>query len=661
MGPFKTLLTLSLGSSLAFGGAAAGQDLTQISLEDLMNIRVTSVSKKEQKLSKTGAAVYVITQDDIRHSGMTNIPDLLRMVPGVNVLRITSNAWAISIRGFNSRYSSKVLVLIDGRSVYTPSFSGVFWDHHLLPLEDIERIEVTRGPGGTVWGANAMNGVINIITKRAQDTQGGLITAATGNVESARGTVRYGGRIGGKGYYRVFGQYYNVEKSVLGDGTPAADGWHAQQAGFRSDWDVSDQDTFTAQGEMLQRRAGQTLTTVITNQFYQTRTFNDALKANTGNILGRWTHRFANGSESALQVYYSRFARFDQANTDEDMVDADFQYRFRLGSRHDLVAGGGYRFNSMFYTGKYNFFYLPNYLNANLFNTFLQDEIRLSRSLSLTLGSKFEHNAFTGFEMEPSAQLVWSPNDRKAAWITIGRAIRQPSWFDRNSVLDVAAFPLETGVLGVMHWVGNPNSKTERLIHLEGGYRTQVGSKVSLDAAVFLSRYQRLQTLQMTDPYFTMDPAPPHLVLPGTWANDGSGQKYGVELSGNWNVTRQWRISPSLTVLRSSLKIESYGVAEVLTDSDTPGHQFNIRSTLDLPHNLEWDAAAYHTGALGGGLVPGYTRVDTRLGWKVGEYTEFSIAGQNLLTPRRLEIVNPYQDQGSQTQRSLVGKITWRF
>src|SRR5579871_5731438 len=287
-------------------GAIAQQlpnDLTQASLEDLLNASVTSVSKKDQAWFKAGAAVFVITQDDIRRSGAVNVPDLLRMVPGVTVARIDANAWAISIRGFNMRYSDKVLVLVDGRSVYTPSFSGVYWDQLKVPLEDIERIEVIRGPGGTVWGANAMNGVINIITKTAKATQGGLLTASTGNEENAQGLIQYGGRIGTDSAYRVYGQYSNTGTSVAADGGEAADSWHSLRGGFRWDGDLTPSDSVTVQGDVLRNREGQTLTTVLSNQLPAIATFNDRISVDSGNILARWNHTFANGSDTSLQVY----------------------------------------------------------------------------------------------------------------------------------------------------------------------------------------------------------------------------------------------------------------------------------------------------------------------------------------------------------------------
>src|SRR5579871_2985772 len=368
-------LTLTLALSSLIPITARGQsnprDLTGVSLEDLMNVQVTSVSKKEQKLSKTGTAIYVITQEDIRRSGMTNIPDLLRMVPGMDVARLDANAWAISIRGFNFRYSTKVLVLIDGRTVYTPQFSGVYWDQQDVPLEDIERIEVIRGPGGTVWGANAVNGVINIITKRSEDTQGGLITSGTGSKDSAQGLVQYGGRAGGSGSYRVFGRYFKEESSTeaAGGGSPF-DGWHGAHAGFRSDWNLSNRDQLTVQGDLFGTSEGQTSTNVIANNLLGVQTSNNPIAVGSGNILGRWNHTFSNGSETSLQVYYDHVRRLDQGLADQDTGDADLNYHFHIGSRNDIVTGAGYRLTSQTYMGGYGIVFGSGYRNDNLFNTF---------------------------------------------------------------------------------------------------------------------------------------------------------------------------------------------------------------------------------------------------------------------------------------------------
>jgi iron complex outermembrane receptor protein len=639
-------------------------DLTQASLEDLMNVRVTSVSKREQKLSSAGAAAYVITQEDIRRSGMTNIPDLLRMVPGVDVAKIDANTWAISIRGFNYRYSTKVLVIIDGRTVYTPGFSGVFWDQQDVPLEDIDRIEVIRGPGGTVWGANAVNGVINIITRKAADTQGGLASIGTGSEENARSLVQYGGKLGQKGSYRAFGKYFNVASGELANRADAADGWHGVHGGFRSDWDLSPQDTLTVQGDLFGTSEGQNITTLFSNQLPGFHTLNDKVAVGSGNLLGRWGHSFSNGSETTLQVYYDRVRRVDQASLDTlNTGDADFQYHFQIGSRHDVLAGAGYRLTDHSYTPGYEITFGTGYRRDNLYSTFIQDQVQLTGSLALTVGSKFEHNNYTGFEFEPSAQLVWTPTSRQTVWASAARAIRQPSWFDAESNLNAATFPLQGGGFGLFQLVGNPNTKAESLLDFEAGYRVQASKRLSLDASVFHSRYGRLQTLEPGAAYFTADPLPPHLVTPSYWDNLAHAHDYGVEFSANWNVTSRWRLSPGFSFLQMKILMDpaSHDTSTAASVGDSPKHQAQLRSTLNLPHNLEWDTSAYYVGALGIGPVGSYTRLDTRLGWRMKEHVEFSVAGQNLLTPLHFEFFDALQINPTQVERSVVGGVAWRF
>jgi iron complex outermembrane receptor protein len=634
-----------------------------MSLEDLMNVQVTSVSKKEQTLSRTGAAAYVITQEDIRRSGMTNLPDLLRLAPGVNVARVTANTWAVSIRGFNDRYSNKVLVLIDGRSVYTPGFSGVFWDQQSVPLEDIDRIEIIRGPGGTVWGANAVNGVINIITKRARDTQGGLVSLGTGSRDSARGLIRYGGKAGSKGFYRVFGQYFNVEKSVTAGGGPAADGWHGSQGGFRAEWDLSARDSLNVQGDLFETGEGQTLTTVLPHESFRTATFNDRVKVRSGNLLGRWTHTFAGGSETSVQAYYSRVRRLDQGRSDDSTADVDLQHRFAPSPRHDFVVGAAYRYSRLAFRATSSFGFYPSPLTASLYSTFVQDEMKLTPTLSLTMGSKFEHNAFTGFEFEPGAQLVWAPDTRRTLWFSAARAIRQPSWLESNSRIDAATFPLEGGGFGLFQILGKPGRRAERLMHFEAGYRTQIHKRLSLDGTVFRSYYHRLETLETETPFFTLDPPPPHLVLPAIWDNRARARNHGVEVFATWSVTGKWRISPGYSFLHMRIRRDPGSNDDAVESSvgHSPRRQAQLRSSLNLARHWEWDVAAYYVGQLRNGPVPGYVRLDTRLGRRLGEFLEVSIAGQNLLAPRRLEFVNAYQLHPTQAQRSILGRVTWRF
>jgi iron complex outermembrane receptor protein len=641
----------------------ATQALADASLEDLMNVEVTSVSRKEQKLPKTGAAVYVITQDEIRRSGAVNIPEVLRLAPGVDVARIDANTWAISIRGFNYRYANKVLVLIDGRTVYTPGFSGVYWDQQSVPLEDIDRIEVIRGPGGTVWGANAVNGVINIITKSAKVTQGGLVRMGAGSEQRAQGLIQYGGAAGTEGRYRLFAQYSDVAGTSETRGAAPVDQWHSVQTGFRSDWDLSSNDALTVQGDWLGTSEGQTISTLFTNHLPDLVTLADTVKVASGNVVGRWEHTFSNGSQTSLQMYYDRFRRIDQAVNVEDTADVDFQYHFQAGSRNDVVTGMGYRLTNQSYLDGYEAAFGSGHRLDQLTNAFLQDQLRLSSSVSLTMGSKVEHNSYTGFEFEPSAQLVWNINDRRAVWFSAARAIKQPSWLDAAIRLDVATVPLGQEGFGVVELLGKNNLVAERSLDYEAGYRELLTKRLSVDLAVFTSYYQHLQTEEPGAPYFAVDPSPPHLVLPTILDDLAHGKTYGSEIYFNWDVTSRWRISPGYSFAQTKITGDpsSLDTAPDRSVGDSPKHQGQVRSRLNMPHNFEWDASAAFVGALSVGPVPSYTRVDTRIGRRIGEYVEISVTGQNLLTPRHFEFLDGLQVHPIPVARSIFAKITWSF
>ncbi len=643
--------------------ADRSEDLTNLSLDDLMNLQVTSVSKKEQTLSKAGAAVYVISQEDIRRSGMMNIPDLLRMVPGVNVARLDANSWAISIRGFNDRYSNKVLVLIDGRSVYSGVFSGVYWDQQNVPLEDIDRIEVIRGPGGTVWGANAVNGVINIITKNSKDTQGGLLTAETGSEENLEGLVQYGSKIGTKGTYRAFGNYFNIEPSNFAGGAEAADGWHGTHGGFRSDWVFSAADTLSVQGDLIQTAEGQTITSVVANQLPLVRTYNDRIRFGGGDLQAQYSHTLSDGSELTLQTSFDRARRDDLGANVETETNTDLQYHFKLGGRQDVVAGVGYLLTDETFTGLIDGYFSPDRFHDSLFSAFLQDEIELTRNLSLTFGTKLEHNAFTGFEYEPTAQLVWTPVKRQSVWVSVARAIRQPSPLDENIHVAASIIPFDAGGFGVVQLAGNPDLKAENVLDYELGYRNQLNRRISFDVSTFFSNYTDLRTTEPGAPLVVMSPAPAHLVVPEMWGNLARAHNYGAELSGSWDVTTRWRLSAGLSFLSMNISPDasSRDTTVALTGGYSPKHQAQLRSSVKLSRRLEWDTSAYFVGALSNGPVPAYTRVDTRLGWSMGESVYFSISGQNLLTPRHLEFLNGTLVQPTVVERSIVGKVTWRF
>jgi iron complex outermembrane receptor protein len=491
-----------------------------------------------------------------------------------------------------------------------------------------------------------------------------LITAGTGSEESASGLVQYGGQAGKKGSYRVFGRYFKVEDSTAAGGGDAADGWHGSHAGMRSDWTLSSRDTLTVQADLFGASEGQTITTLFSNQLPGDRTLNDRVTNGTGNILGRWEHQFSNGSEITVQGYFDRARRVEEGSLFVlHTGDVDFQYHFQAGSRHDIVAGAGYRLTDQTYINGYEVASGTGLRRDSLVNTFIQDEVKLTPSVSLILGSKVEHNAYTGIEFEPSAQLVWTPSARQTLWASASRAIRQPSWFDAEAQLDLATVPLGGGGFAVLSMSGSPAVEAERLLDFEAGYRVQATKRLSLDVTAFRSRYTKLPSLEPDPPYFTAVPAPPHLVLPNHRHNLAYANNYGAEIFANWNVTRWWQISPGFSFLQMKI-----GVVPPSRDTSTqalvgysPKQQAQVRSTLDLPHRLEWDTSAYLVGALRKGPVPSYTRLDTRLGWRAGESVEFSVAGQNLLTPRHVEFGDGIQVHLTQVERSIVGKVTWRF
>ena len=414
-------------------------ELVQLSLEDLMTLEVTSASRKAQSLADTAAAVFVITSEDLRRSGVTNIPDALRMVPGVTVARIDSSKWAVTVRGFNGRFARKLLVLIDGRSAYSPLFSGVFWDAQDTLLEDVERIEVIRGPGATIWGANAVNGVINIITKKAADTTGGLAVAGAGSFERGFGAVRYGTDIGDWGAVRAYGKYFNRNELKAEDGRPADDSWDMGRGGFRMDGKRG-LNSFTLQGDYYGGTERETITfpdLAAPPSFSTVRTAHTTVGG--GNLLSRWTRSLADDSELSLQFYYDRNKRnIPQLFGDTtDTIDLDLLHRFQWGSRHETVWGGGFRFIDERITGSDTLSFNPAERNERLYSAFLQDDITVVQDrLHLIIGSKFEHNVYTGFELQPSGRLIWTPNEQISLWSAVSRAVHTPSRGESDNLLN---------------------------------------------------------------------------------------------------------------------------------------------------------------------------------------------------------------------------------
>ncbi|MEO8657034.1 MAG: TonB-dependent receptor [Bryobacteraceae bacterium] len=638
-------------------------DLSRMEVEDLMAITVTSVSKREQKLSRTAAAVFVINQDDIRRSGATNIPDLLRMAPGVDVQQIDANAWAISVRGFNARYSNKVLVLVDGRTVYTPSFSGVYWEQIGAPLENIDRIEVVRGPGASVWGANAVNGVISIFTKSAKSTKGGLATAAAGSQLKVSGLLQYGGSAGKNIDYRIYGRYFDIGNSAMPDNSRAADHWRRSTAGFRSDWDPTTRDSVTVQGVLFANQASQTLRSNFLPTPYD-RIYNQNPDAAGGNLLARWSHTLEGGSQTSFQAYYDTYRRADLGVPEVlKTFDLDFQHHIAAGSRHDIVWGLGYRVSSSGLSPGYAISFSPPSRTDSLYGGFLQDEIRVTDSFWLTLGCKLERNAYTGVQPEPNVRVAWSPPDSKyAVWAATSRAVRQPARADTALQTDLQTIPIGPDTVQVLRFYGNPLIKGEELRDFELGYRSEITKSLSLDIATFFSVYRNLQTNEPQS-LVVIPGSPLRYEVPLLNENMASGTTYGGEVSLNGRVNSRWRIRPGYSYLHATLHQDpaSQGLPSATIATGFPQNLLTIRSSVNLSARTEFDQSLYYTARLPGGSIPGHARLDLKLGRRLGDSAEISLVGQNLLRPRTLEFGDSQNVIGTQVVRSVYGQILWRF
>lgn len=657
---------LAACAPLPMTAQAPPQDLGAASFEDLMNMEVTSVSKKEEKLSKTPAAVYVISKEDIRRSGATNIPDLLRMVPGVEVAQVDANQWAVSIRGFNAVYSNKVLVLIDGRSIFVDSFSGVYWDQMQTPLEDIERIEVIRGPGGTIWGANAVNGVINIITKNAADTKGALVRAESGTRENAGGLAQYGGDAGSNGAWRAYAGYSNNLNSRFPGGARAFDAWHAGQAGFRSDWALSSTDTFSVQGEFLTSAGGGT-SSVVDQTSLERLQVNQPVENTSGDVLASWTHTLANGSELSFRFYDTAMHRDNVGlRIGNNTADLELEHHITVGSRHDIVWGLDLRLLNDSVTPEASYaLRLSNPVRADLLYTaFMQDEIRVTPSVSFTVGSKVEHNDFTGFQFEPGAQLLWKASDRHTFWASAAHAIREPDHTDDAVEYNEGLTTIPGVGQALVTLSGNTHLEAERLNDYEIGYRGQVRQGLSFDITGFASFYGRLTTFDLGTPYLGNAAGMPILILLTTYGNGGRAQSYGIEFFAHWNVNHRLELSPGFSTIHITTQ-DAPGIQDFYVPGipgTSPHYQPQVRSLVNIRRNLEWDSSVKYVSTLTWLSVPGYLRIDSRLGWKFGERGEISLVGQNLSSGRHIEFVDFAQNfLSTEVARSVSAKITWRF
>lgn len=645
------------------------QDLSQISLEDLMDIKVTSVTKTEQKMSQVAAAVYVITQEDIARSGATNIPDLLRMVPGMDVAQINANTWAISARGFNAQFTNKLLVLIDGRAVYTPLLGGVNWDVQDVPLEDIDRIEVIRGPGATVWGANAVNGVVNIVTKEAAATKGGLVAAGGGTEAQGLGLAQYGGTLHGSTDYRIYTKYSN-QGSFPEFGGPDADGrWHLLHGGFRSDSRLSPKDSLTLEGDVYSGSETATIIHIFSIDPPVVGNLDVTTGLSGGDLVARWNHDFSSRSGTSFQFYYDNYERNGPESLENlQIVDFDFTHHFRWGERQEIVWGASYRHFWDDDAGTIDQSFSPPDASRELFTFFGQDTVALKPDrLLLTFGSKVENSYFTSYGLEPSVRLAWMPSTWTTFWSAVSRAERSPSRRDRQLVAPLAVFPDPNGSSTPVEVIlfGNPNFISEHVLAYEAGFRTQPNARLSFDVSAYFNKYDHLTSLEPAPEFLQPSPAPARFVMPIMFGNLLYGSTEGGEVSANWKLTDRWTITPGYAFLEMHLHAkpssqDTSSVAEY--QGSSPQHQAQLRSHVELPHNLSWDASAYFVSALPVQGVASYTRLDTQLRWKFGERAEFAVVGQNLLKDRQLEsndqltLVNP-----SLIKRSAYAKLTWRI
>jgi iron complex outermembrane receptor protein len=572
---------------------------------DLMNVEVTSVSRRESTIGQSPSAVTVITQEDIRRSGATSIPQALRMVPGLEVAQIDNSTWAISARGFNSSTANKLLVLMDGRSVYTPLYSGVFWDVQDTLMQDIDRIEVIRGPAGALWGANAVNGVINIISKDARDTQGLLVFGGGGTEERNFLGARYGWKIADNVFARVYAKHFERDETVFATGADGADDFFMDRGGFRVDARPSVENHLTLQGDLYSGTRNNP-------------TFDDTDVAG-GNVLARWTQKLANGGDIRLQMYYDRTER-DIPQTfaeDRDTFDMDFQYHFPLGRRHDVTCGLGYRISSDDVGNSSAVIFVPDHETQHLFSAFVQDEMQLATDrLRLTLGVKLEHNDFTGVEIQPSARLLWAIDPKQVAWAAISRAVRTPTRLERDLLIVTPAGSL----------TGNKDFDAESAIAYELGYRTQPSKLLALDIAAFYNSYDKLRSLESSGTAFTID-------------NKLDGETFGLEVGATVKPADWWILRGAYTYLQVQLEADSDSTDTVTlaSEGNDPRNQIYLRSSMDLPHHIDLDCSLRYVSELSSQDVPDYIAVDLRLAWRPNDHLEFAIVGQNLFDDRHPE------------------------
>ena len=666
--------TCALGLTTATHAGAAQDEVLNLSLEDLLKTEVTTASRKSQALQATAAAVFVITREDIERSGVLSLPDALQMAPGVHVARIANNHWAVSVRGFNGRFANKLLVLVDGRSIYSPLFSGVLWELEDMLLEDIDRIEVIRGPGASMWGANAVNGVINIITRKARDTQGNLVVAGGGDNERLFGGFRHGNRAG-SGHYRVWGKVDRRDVSPGVSGEPGNDDLLSRHVGFRGDWSQSAGNRLMVTGEAFNTPGGDRWDIPDVNSPAGFRRTDVRQVGKGGHLLGRQEWILDDGSEAALQSYVavSDMQLGSIVHDRRTTFDIDFQHRKRLWRAHDVMWGLGYRTSRDDIETQGMIHIDPNKGQVALFSAFVHDEIALApQTLTLILGTRVEHNSYTGWEPQPNLRLLWTPTGHQTAWGALSRAVRTPARAEIDGRVDLqvspAVPPFQPAVL--VSNVPDGNLDSEKVTAFELGYRHQFEGRFSLDLTGFNHRYRDLRTA-VTGAQRFIAGLPPYVVQEISPDNGGAGHTYGAELALEAHASSTWRLQASYTYMRARIRARTQDPVQVAAvqelESSSPQHQLSLRSLLSLPGRQQLDLWVRMVSALDypgapQRNIPSYTTADLRYAWRPSPRLELSLVGTNLFDGDHPEFLTDYLPSELRlVERSFHVKAKWQF
>ncbi len=630
------------------------QELLDEPLAELGRINVTSVSKTEEDSFRSAAAIHVITNEDIRRSGATTIPELLRQVPGISVAQASANKWAVSSRGFNDTLSNKLLILIDGRSVYTPQFSGVFWDAQDTLFEDIDRIEIIRGPGATLWGANAVNGIINVITKKSTETAGSYVSAGYGNKERGFLEARHGEKSEGGWAYRAYSKVFNRDSETDLHDNDLKNNWKFSRAGFRGDHQKqSIGSLLTIQGDIYTGEEDLTLYLPMHSDPY-VKEIPDTGDIGGGNLLGRWSFTNNAGHKNTFQAYVDKSSRhFANIEIDISQTDFDFQQEIIVNKKSQLIWGSGYRHVWDSFNGSDYFSYESSSATEDLYSIFLENKYYIiDDKLLITTGAKYEVNDYTGGELQPNLRLAWYPSNTETVWGSVSRAVRTPSRSENDINLVVGAIKDR----GFIRWLGNNDITSEKLTAYELGYRILPRSNLSFDIASFFNIYDSIRT---TEPGSSFGDT----ALPLYFSNKATGKSKGFEVSSTWKAGNDWELYGSYSFIDIDIDPEISSRDGVIQrdEGKTPNHQFNVSSRLDLPHNIEFDNTLYFVDELTTGNIPSYFRLNSRLAWHVVPGIELAAYGQNLLDDKTQEFTRALNEPDSEIGRSFYLKLSSKF